>query len=29
MDASWPPKGAVVSSTALVQAAEVAAPGDV
>lgn len=25
----WPPKGEVVSSTALVQAAEVAAPGDV
>ena len=25
----WPPKGAVVSSTVLVQAAEVAAPGDV
>jgi hypothetical protein len=29
MDGPWPPKGAVVSSTALVQAAEVAAPGDV
>jgi hypothetical protein len=26
---AWPPKGAVVSSTALVRAAEVAAPGDV
>jgi hypothetical protein len=29
MKLPWPPKGAVVSSTALVQAAEVAAPGDV
>jgi hypothetical protein len=28
-DGPWPPKGAVVTSTALVQAAEVAAPGDV